>query len=67
MGLAYLIRRLTAGPPGSLVGSVPIAVFGAGAIGSAVFPRWALGFPAAALVLLSCRARARWSGSCSGC
>jgi hypothetical protein len=104
LGLAYAIRQVTRGSWGSLVGSVLIAVYGAGAIGSAVFPtdriddpadlsslsatgaihvgialasfvcaiagmfvltrtfarddrwrsfpRWALGFPAAALVLL---------------
>jgi hypothetical protein len=46
LGLAYLIRRLTAGSGGSLIGSVLIAVYGAGAIGSAVFPTDRIDSPA---------------------
>ena len=51
LGLAYAIRRLTAGSRGSLIGSVLIAVYGVGAIGSAVFPTDRIDSPAA-LVLL---------------
>jgi hypothetical protein len=46
LGLAYLIRRLTAASRGSLIGSVLIAVYGAGAIGSAVFPTDRIDSPA---------------------
>ena len=38
LGLAFAIRRLTTGSWGSLVGSLLIAIYGAGAILSAIFP-----------------------------
>jgi uncharacterized protein DUF998 len=38
LGLAFAIRKLTVGSWGSLVGSLLVAVYGAGAILSAVFP-----------------------------
>ena len=38
LGLAFAIRRLTTGSWGSLVGSLLIAIYGAGAIVSAIFP-----------------------------
>jgi hypothetical protein len=38
LGLAFTIRQLTAGTRGSLVGTLLLAVYGAGAILSAIFP-----------------------------
>lgn len=46
LGLAVLLRRLTAGSRGSLVGTVLIGVYGAGAIHSAVFPTDRIDAPA---------------------
>jgi magnesium-transporting ATPase (P-type) len=46
LGLAFAIRRLTQGWWGSLAGSLLIAVYGAGAVGSAVLPTDRIDSPA---------------------
>jgi hypothetical protein len=46
LGLAYTIRKLTSGLRGSLFGSLPVAVYGAGAILSAIFPTDRIDSPA---------------------
>jgi hypothetical protein len=38
LGLAYALRKLTAGAPGSFLGSVLVAVYGVGAVVDAIFP-----------------------------
>ena len=46
VGLAYVIRRLTAGSRGSLVGSLLIGIYGAGAVIVAIFPTDRIDSPA---------------------
>jgi hypothetical protein len=46
LGLAYALRQLTRGAWGSLVGSLLVAIFGAGAILAALFPTERIDTPA---------------------
>jgi hypothetical protein len=46
LGLAYALRQLTAGAWGSLVGSLLVAIYGAGAILVAIFPAERIDTPA---------------------
>jgi hypothetical protein len=46
MGLAFAVRTLTAGSWGSVVGSLLVAVYGAGALLSAIFPTDRIDSPA---------------------
>ena len=46
VGLGYVIRRLTAGSRGSLVGSLLIGIYGAGAVVVAIFPTDRIDSPA---------------------